>query len=431
MDILHTLPDPAVRVLTLMLALFPLVLIHEFGHFLLAKLNRIRVEEFGIGFPPRLVRLFRADGTDYTINWLPIGGFVRLAGEDDPSEPDSFAAKSKRARAAVLLAGPMANFLLAALIFIIVAVPEEIPTVHGVSVAGLGTVAGTDASPAKTAGLVPYDIIVAVDGQPILIPNETDPAKRALATLETLQRATDAHAGQNMRLTVLRGIQAVPVSVAPDSIEFEKSTLPGITGDRVTAAPANGPVRVGDILVNADGVNGLEGGLLALRGIDMVERTVTPVKDSEGKGRMGVQITPAVVPLSLPALAAVKRGVLLTAAWMQTMVKGLAEMVVGRQPVALAGPVKISEMSRDISNQGLDKFLLFMALLSINLGVINLLPIPALDGGRLLFIFVEGVRGRRVEPAREALVHMVGFVLVIGLMVVMTAVEVTNVLQGR
>lgn len=431
MEILQNLPDPALRVLTLMLALFPLVLIHEFGHFLLAKLNRIRVEEFGIGFPPRLVRLFRADGTDYTINWLPIGGFVRLAGEDDPSEPDSFASKSKSARSAVLLAGPVANFLLAALIFIVVAVPEEIPAVHGVSVAGLATVAGTDSSPAKAAGLVPYDIIIAVDGKPIVTSNETDPAKRALATLETLQRATDAHTGQDMLLTVLRGIQAVPVTVAATAIKSEPSTIPGILGDRVTEAPSSGPVRVGDILVSANGVNGLDGGQLALRGIETVELTVTPVKDAEGKGRMGVQITPAVVPLSLPAIGAVIRGITLTGVWMQTMVKGLAEMVVGRQPVALAGPVKISEMSRDISNQGLDKFLLFMALLSINLGVINLLPIPALDGGRLLFIFVEGVRGRRVEPAREALVHMVGFVLVIGLMVVMTAVEVTHVLQGR
>jgi regulator of sigma E protease len=232
-----------------------------------------------------------------------------------------------------------------------------------------------------------------------------------------------------MRLTVLRNLRVVPVGPPEEGLETETSAIPGVSGLRVTGGTGSGGARVGDILFTAQGISGIQDGTrLALRELTTVEVEVTPVVDpSDGKGRMGVQISPAVVPLSLPPLAAISRGVMLTGAWMQAMVQGLAKMLVGQERLALAGPVKISEMSRDVSNQGADKFLLFMALLSINLGIINLLPIPALDGGRLLFIAAEAVRGKRVEPAREAVVHFVGFVLVIGLMIVLTAVELLHI----
>ncbi len=428
-DFLQGLPDPAVRAITLVAALFPLVLVHEFGHFLLAKLNKIRVEEFGIGFPPRLVRLVTFGGTDYTLNWLPIGGFVRLAGEDNPDLPDSFASKSKRARSAVLLAGPIANFLLAALIFVLVAVPEEIPAVRGVSVAGFSAVAGTAVSPAQEAGLLPYDIIVAVDGQALATGPAADRQAQAQDTLEALQARTNAHTGRPMRLPILRDVRVVPVSPPTDGLRTEASEVPGVTGQRVAGGTGGSDVQVGDILFDAAGVSGIrDGRTLALRGLTALDLTVTPLADgTDGKGRMGVQISPAVVPLALPPMAAIGRGLMLTGVWMQAMVEGLAKMLVGQERLALAGPVKISEMSRDVSNQGADKFLLFMALLSINLGIINLLPIPALDGGRLLFIAAEAIRGRRVEPAREAVVHFVGFVVVIGLMIVLTAFELLHI----
>jgi regulator of sigma E protease len=427
---LQSLPDPFVRAFTLILALFPLVLFHELGHFVVAKLNKIRVEEFGIGFPPRLVRIFSAGGTDYTLNWLPIGGFVRLAGEDDPDVPDSFASKSKRARAAVLLAGPCANFLLAALIFIIVAVPEQTPAVHGVSVAGFATVGATATSPARDAGLKPYDIIVAVNGKPLVdAAAATTATDDGSAVVTALQKAANDFTGRTMQLTVLRGLSAAPVTRPASGLKTVPSDVPGLVGDKVVAAPAGSAIKVGDFLVPATGIHGLGTAKdLALTGLNVLVLPVTPVKDpTDNKGRMGVSISPAVISLQLPPLAAVARGITLTWAWMRAMVGGLLDMFTGRQPLAVAGPVKISEMSRDVSNQGLDKFLLFMALLSINLGIINLLPIPALDGGRLLFILAERVRGRRVEPAHEAVVHLVGFVLVIGLMLVLTAVELFHI----
>jgi regulator of sigma E protease len=430
-EVLNGLPDPMVQILTLLLALFPLVIVHEFGHFLLAKLNHIRVEEFGIGFPPRAITFLRAGGTEYTINWLPIGGFVRLAGEDDPSVPGSFASKSKRARAAVLLAGPVANFLLAGLIFMAVAVPDQVPAVRGVGILGVAEVQGSGAWPARDAGLRPYDVVVAVDGQVLADAAERSGESGETAVQTYLQRRIAASAGQDLQLTVLRGIRAAPIAAPGADVALEAAGIRGVEGRRVKAAPPGGPLAVGDVVVSGAGVNRLDGGWLVLRGLQEQTLTVRPIREeASGDGRIGVSISPPVVALSLPPVQAVERGVTLTAMMMQTMARQLVEMMIGRQEVALAGPVRISEMSRDVSRQGLNEFLLFMALLSLNLGVINLLPIPALDGGRLLFIAAEAIRGRRVEPAREAVVHLVGFVLVIGLMAVLTAVELFNLGRG-
>ena len=143
-------------------------------------------------------------------------------------------------------------------------------------------------------------------------------------------------------------------------------------------------------------------------------------------GRMGIQITAPSVPARFGPVAAAWHGVRMTGRVVHAMVTALARMLVGQAAVEIKGPVGISIMSREIGEQGWNALLEFMALLSINLGVINLFPLPALDGGRLLFIAAEAVRGRRMEPSREAIVHLVGFVLVIGLMAAITMLEVAR-----
>lgn len=435
-EFLAGLPGPLATALYFVLSLFPLVLIHELGHFAVAKLNRVGVDEFGLGFPPRLARIASFGGTDYTVNVLPLGGFVRLAGEDDPTAPGAFAAMSKRVRAAVLIAGPLANFAFAAVVFAGIAyaghLPQIVAGIDGVRVARV-----TAGSPAESAGLLPGDMIVATDGQPLVAADSiTKGTARTDEALRALTERADAATGRALELTVVRGVLAqVETEAAPPAAARMLSDVPGVRGVRLTAPdPAYPGLVVGDIVLADPGgeaaataAESSEDRPVALREASVIALSVVPVRSAPGQpGRMGVQITAPSIPMRYGPLAAVEHGLRMTATVLHAMVTGLAQMVVGQAAVELKGPVGISMMSREFGEQGPVALLEFMALLSLNLGLLNLLPIPALDGGRLLFIAFEALRGRRIEPAREALLHVVGFVLVISLMAVITLVEVAR-----
>jgi len=420
------MPDGLTTVLYFFVALFPLVLVHELGHFLLAKWGGVRVEEFGIGFPPRAVKLFRFGETDYTLNWLPIGGFVRLSGEDDPTIPGALAAASKRVRTAVLLAGPVFNFLFAALLLGVAAVvwgtPEPVLSDDAVAIVSVQS-----ASPADAAGVLPGDVIVAIDGQPLgTLAPEADPEPGTTAAMQALKDATRGSDGQALALTILRGIEGGQAAMvdAPAALALESAALGGFPAQRV-AADAEG-FRSDDLVIApaevAAGERAPSAGeaLAVVRGaVSEAAITVTP-----SDGLIGIGIQPLTANVSTSLAAAPWYGLRQTWRVMDLMVTGLADMLTGRQATELAGPVGIARMGRQAGEQGMGTLIAFMALLSVNLGVINLLPIPGLDGGRLIFVFLEAVRGRRIEPTREAVVHFVGIALVIGLMLVITAIEV-------
>jgi regulator of sigma E protease len=139
---------------------------------------------------------------------------------------------------------------------------------------------------------------------------------------------------------------------------------------------------------------------------------------------MGIAVSPAGLPVQVGPLEGIQKGVRLTGLMFAAMVNGLREMVAQGDASGLSGPVGIAAASKQSAEGGIANFFAFMALLSLNLGLINLFPVPALDGGRLMFIAFEAMRGRRVEPSREQLVHVIGFVVVIGLMIVLTFREV-------
>ena len=174
-----------------------LVFVHELGHFTVAKLTGIRVEEFGLGYPPRLLTIARRGDTEYTINAIPFGGFVRMLGEEDPSQPDSFAAKSKLTRAGALLAGPLMNIILAFLLFMGVGlIGFDIPIG---SVAIIGVAPG---SPAAEAGLQEGDIMLSIDGLPVRNTYE-------------LSRYTRERLGEEVTLSVKRGEETISVHLTP------------------------------------------------------------------------------------------------------------------------------------------------------------------------------------------------------------------------
>jgi len=333
------------------------VFVHELGHFLVAKLAGVRVEEFGFGYPPRLVRIAKRGDTEYTINWIPIGGFVRVTGEQDPSDPRSLARKSAWLRGAFLLAGPVMNVVLAVLLFAVSFGAGVYMPVQG---EGAGVYEVAPGSPAATAGLQTGDTILAVDGQ-------------AVHTVSDLQRLVSARLDRQVALTVSRNGKTLP-----------------------------DPVR-------------------------LVPRSVHP----ENEGAMGIATGDPLVRVSYPAGQALGLG-LQRAIWtVLSLIGGLIAMVRGQIPADLTGPIGIAQMTAQIAKSGWVQLVEWTAFLSVNLFIINLLPIPALDGGRLVFVGLEIVRGgKRVDPQKEGLVHFLGIVLLLTVFLVISYFDVVRLVQG-
>lgn len=352
-------------VVSFLLVMSVVVFVHELGHFLVAKRSGIVVEEFGFGFPPRLIKLGERGGTVYSINTIPFGGFVRMRGEDDPTQPGSFASASKRARTATLVAGAAMNFLLAivllAVLTAITGVPD--PTRSGAVV--LGIAAG---SPAEQVGLQTGDRIVGADGT-------------ALPTMEDLQRYTASHVGQAVIYEVVRR----------------------------DAAGAETTVKA-----------------------EMTPRANPPAQ----QGALGIQID---IPRRAPKIwEAAWAGIGATGEVIYLTFQIPATLIREGRPISDAGfmgPVGIAATTGEVVRSAVAvnsarPVLWFIGLLSIALGITNLLPIPGLDGGRLLFVVVEALRRKRIEPSQEGIVHLVGFGLLLLLVSIITVREVTALVNG-
>lgn len=338
-----------------------LVFVHELGHFILAKLWGITVEEFGIGYPPRLFKIAEIHGTEYTINLLPLGGFVRLAGEEDPSVPGSFASKSRLARATTLVAGSAMNLLLGIAIYTaIFTIGAPVPTPDK---PGVGIYEVEPGSPADKAGLRVGDTILQIDD-----------LKLGPGAVKDLKAYVDAHAGQPVRLIVERdGKVLEPIVLVPR-------------------------VRV-----------------------------------REDQGAMGVRIGEALARKSYPlftslglAMREAVRVVILTFEVIGDVLRGLIPL-----GSAVAGPVGIAQATGEVARFGPIWLMNFTALLSVNLALINLLPFPALDGGRLIFVILEALRGgRRIDPRKERLVHVIGMAVLLSLMLFVSYLDLVRIFNG-
>lgn len=333
-----------------------MVLIHELGHFAMAKLAGVKVEEFGIGFPPRIVAVKRGE-TAYSLNWIPLGGFVRMLGEEDPAEPRSFARARKRWRIAILLTGSAMN-LLAAGLFFSIAYAAGWPTVTATEVQISRVLAD---SPAEHAGLQSGDVVVSLAGQ-------------AVASTADLRKITDANLGRAVSVEVRRGQESATLTVAPRAKWPEGEGPIGIAiSDRPTKME---PVYYGPIDAVAHGFREL--------------------------GRTGL------LTFTLPVIA---------------VQQGLWELVRPVGPVGLFQAT--SQATAETVRSGWWFPLLYMAAtLGAGLGIANLLPIPGLDGGRLVFVLLELLRGRRVNPEREGLIHLIGMAVLVSLVLVITYFDI-------
>jgi regulator of sigma E protease len=337
------------------------VFIHELGHFVVAKLSHVRVEEFGLGFPPRLVRLFKRGDTEYTINAIPIGGFVRLAGENDASVPDSMANKSPWIRGGVLAAGAFMNVVLAAALFGLSFVMGVLTPVQG---PGVGIYDVSPNSPAEAAGLRLGDTILAIDGNPVNNPSD-------------LTAYVKAHVGQPVLLTMSRDQKTLPepVRVVPRAVQSDKEGSLGVS--------------IGDPLARAR----------------------FPIWQAAWLGLQRAYLT-----------------VVATVAGLVAMIRGLFH---GQGAPDLTGPIGIAQITAQVAKSGFVQLIEWMAFLSVNLGVVNLLPIPGLDGGRIIFVVLELLRGgKKMDPAKEGIVHLVGILALLVLAVVISYFDVVRILQG-
>jgi len=369
-----------IQVLIFLLVLSVLVLVHEAGHYIAARIFGVKAEEFGYGFPPRAIGFVRtAQGwkkvaardrsnyknTIWSLNWLPLGGFVRLKGEagDGEGEEDSFLTKSGWQKFIILAAGVVMNWLLAAIIFstgFAIGVPAEVdglPASAIVKDRRVEIVEVIQKSAAEDANLKLGDRIVTINGE-------------VAASAEAARSILTDQAGKGMELT----------------LEIERKGAM----QTVLATPKH--------------------------------------VEALGKPGLGVALS-NIGTVRFPAHLAVVQGVTVTAQYTELIIKGffslIADLFGDRKLAAeVSGPVGIAVLTGTIADQGFWALMQFAALLSLNLAVINFLPIPALDGGRALFVVVESLRRRRNNPRFEAAIHQIGFVALLILILLVTAQDI-------
>ena len=424
-----------------------LILIHELGHFIVARLCGVGVERFSIGFGPVLLR-WRGKETEYCLSAIPMGGYVKMMGEESPLEgapavaydaEKAFALKSLPARFLIVFAGPGMNFVLAALIFTVVLATIGRPVWPAV----LGRVA--EGGPAAAAGLRTGDLVTRVDGSRV-------------SHWEDLDRAIAGSQGRALALTVQRGPAEQTLTVTPrrtvvrdpifrdpkDAWELgagpqltpqigavnpgSPAERAGLRGGDLVVAVAGQPVFTPDELMQAIQKRGGQTFDLTVERAGRQERvavTATAVKEKGPTGqdieigRIGVGIITQVVRYEAynPVVAVWYGGI---RTWEMTALtaKGLWK-VVSRQIDSsnLGGPIQIAAEAGRQAKEGVASLALFTAIISVNLALLNLLPVPMLDGGHLFFFVIEAVLGRPLSLKKREAAQQLGFVLLMLLMV--------------
>ena len=425
-----------ITILEFLAVLGVVVLVHEFGHFATAKAFGIKVNEFGFGFPPRLIRLFRRGETEYTINLLPIGGFVRLEGENDPSQPRSLASKGIGTRFIVLTAGVFMNVVLAVVLFaafFMFTVDDEVRV-------RIGDV--TPGSPGHAAGVMQGDYIVQANGEPV-------------RAVDDLDQQFALNPGTEVNWVIERKDILQPVRFMVEGLQV-RAIAPGSPAEKAGVRPEdiileiNGaPVKSFEDLSNQITTNaGQEIQWLIQRGESQQLVTLVPRENPpKGQGATGISIVTDIegttgVRLQYlnvysssptrPPWDATARSLEVTWSVPGLLKDSINDWLTDDGEIPFAGPVGIAQGTGEWAREfGLISLIPLAALLSISLAILNILPIPALDGGRLVFVLLEWIRrGKRIPPEKEGLVHLVGFVGLMVFLVVMSYNDIVRIAEG-
>ncbi len=448
-------------VVSALVALGALIFIHELGHFMVAKAMGVGVERFSLGFGPRIFS-FRRGETEYCVSIVPLGGYVKMTGEEahgedaihptteaPPIDPaKSFSTKPLWARFLIVLAGPGMNFVLAAVIFAIVFAAVGLPVLDPMVGRTLPD------SAAAQAGLRPRDRVAAIDGRPVEHWGEIE---------EAVLRAE----GRPLVFTILRDGARQDVTLTPRKVPartpYNEPTEAWSIGARPYLPPVVGEVRAGmpaaeaglqprDRVVALNGqpietwdelaetISTKAGETLTLgieRGGSRMDVTVTPKievdRDPLGNetrvGRIGIATATSQTFKRLDPVSAVVRGVART--WDVTVITVVSiwKLMTGTIPASnIGGPLQISMVAGQQAQQGVVSYAFFVALISVNLAILNLLPVPMLDGGHLLFFAIEAILGRPLSLRKREIAQQIGLALLLLLMVFALFNDLTRLL---
>jgi regulator of sigma E protease len=339
-----------------------IIAVHEFGHYLTARLLGMRVLEFAFGFPPRAFAVRHA-GIDYSINWIPFGGFVRILGQEDFSieqrgagEPGSFTSKPWWAQAIVLVAGVGMNLVLAVAVLTAAFATGTTAPTGQVRIEQVAP-----GSPAAIEGMQPGDIVRGIDGKGITRTSE-------------LVNYVFRHTDKDLTLQLERDGRVLEITA------YARPEPP------------------------------------------------------EGEGPLGILLTEVTAPVAVPVPQAFGQALGLTGDVIQQIAAlpgQLLSQAPGTQsPPPVGGPIEIFRVTAAVSQFGIPTFLKLVGVISVNLAVLNIIPFPGLDGGRLLFVLLGALFRRRLSPQLEAAIHAVGFVLLLGLLVVVSVADIRRATGG-
>lgn len=372
----------SLTIITFIIILSVLVFVHELGHFAVARRFGVKAEEFGFGFPPRIWGIYKDSAgkwkqvrggrevkdcakTIYSVNWIPLGGFVKIKGEngEGENEPDSFASRPIWQRAAILSAGVTMNIALAAAIIIIglmIGMPQALDGINPsakVTDKKIQVAQILPDSPAARSGIQLGDAIADINGQ-------------SFATAEELQLFVGEHAGEELDYNIIRERQEITLKITPEIIA------------------------------------------------------------ETGKGGIGVAIVETGI-VRYPWYLAIPEGIKTTFFLVWAIIVAFFELLKGLimgqgASAELAGPIGIAALTGQAARMGIVYIMQFAAMLSINLAIINFFPFPALDGGRVLFLIIEKIKGSPVRRELEAAIHNTGFALLMLLVLLVTFRDVAK-----
>ena len=426
-----TVPTETIRlVLAFVFVLGIVICVHELGHFLMARRIGVRVLTFSLGFGPRLFTI-RRKGTDYCLSALPFGGYVTLAGEKASSAktgaPDEFMSKSRWQRCQVLLMGPLMNVIFAFTTMTVVLYhPTQRPVFEEQPVV-IGTVR-PDSAAAKF-GLQPGDRLVSIDQSPV-------------NTWQDYAAVIASKGNRNVPLGVLRDGRLRELIVEPEArgkyavgyLGIEPTVHPQVLSIQDGSPAVTGGLEIGDVVLAADGTDGITyDGLLAMidthagqrltltvrRGGQRREISLVP-RDREGKGTIGATFSFCEMYTQTPgAIEAIRLSAHTNLEWGRLILSMLGGLFTRDTSLTqLMGPVAIADLSRQAAQAGWIPLLTLIAMLSLNLGLVNLLPIPVLDGGHITMLAVEGVARRDVSPKVKNQILRTGAVALLCVMAV-------------